>query len=79
MKVTVKLYGTLSEEVTGYDHDRGLQLDLPDDASIGDVLSGLGIARSKHPVAAIDGRIRKNDDRIIDGAQVHVFQPLHGG
>ena len=79
MKVNVKLYGTLSAGVTGYNHAHGLELDLDENTTIGDLMAALGIAPSKRPVAAIDGRIKKKDDRISAGAQIQVFQPLHGG
>ena len=79
MKVNVKLYGTLGAGVAGYDHTHGLELELYEGATIGDLLAQLGIASSKRPVAAIDGRIRKKDRRISEGAQIQVFQPVHGG
>jgi sulfur carrier protein ThiS len=79
MKVTVKLYGTLSAGISGYHHDRGIDLDLPEGASINDLLTSLDIAHAKRPVVAIDGRIQKSNDRIPSGAQIKVFQPVHGG
>jgi sulfur carrier protein ThiS len=63
----------------GYDHARGLEVDLPEDSSIRDLLDELKIAQSKRPVVSIDGSIRKKDHRISDGAQIYVFQPVHGG
>jgi sulfur carrier protein ThiS len=79
MIVTVKLYGTLSAVVAGYDHAHGLEIPLPEGASICDLLAELGIAPAKRPVAAVDGRIRKKDDRLSDGDHIHLFQPVHGG
>jgi sulfur carrier protein ThiS len=79
MNVTVKLYGTLSAEVTGYNHARGLEVPLPEGASIRDLLTELGIALSKYPLATIDGRIRKKEHRLLEGDQVCIFQPMHGG
>lgn len=79
MKVNVKLYGTLGAGVAGYDHAHGLELDLHEGASIGDLLADLNIEPSLRPMVVIDGSIRKKDHPISDGAQVHVFQPVHGG
>jgi sulfur carrier protein ThiS len=79
MKVNVKLYGTLNVGVAGYDHAHGLELVLHEGATIADLLAELGIASSKRPVAAIDGRIRKKDHRILKGSQIQIFQPAHGG
>ena len=79
MKVTVKLYGTLSAGVPGYHHLQGIEVDLSDGATVNDLLACLDVAKSQRAVVAIDGRIQKATDKIPGGAHVQVFQPVHGG
>ena len=79
MKVRVKLYGTLSAGVPGYQHLRGIEIDLPGGATVDDLLARLDIARTKRAVVAIGGRIQKADNKIPDGSQIQIFQPVHGG
>ena len=79
MNVTVKLYGTLSSGVPGYQHLRGIEINLLDGATVNDLLARLDIARTQKAVVAIDGRIQKACEKIPEGAHVQIFQPVHGG
>jgi sulfur carrier protein ThiS len=56
-----------------------MEVDLPDGATVNDLLILLGILDSQKAAVAIDGRIRKAKDKIPSGARVRVFQPVHGG
>ena len=79
MKVKVSLYGTLSRRVPGYRHSQGIEVELPDEATVNDLHVVLEISESQKPVVAIDGRIQKVNDKIPCGAHAHVFQTVHGG
>jgi sulfur carrier protein ThiS len=79
MKVNVRLYGTLSREYPGYRHSQGIEVELPDGATVNDLLVHLGISESQKAVVAIDGRIQKANDKMPSGACAQVFQPVHGG
>ena len=79
MKVNVRLYGTLSREYPGYRHSQGIEVELPDGATVNDLLVHLGISESQKAVVAIDGRIQKANDKMQSGACAQVFQPVHGG
>ena len=79
MKVKVSLYGTLSQRVPGYKHSQGIEVELPDGATVNDLLGVLKISESQRAFVAIDGRIQKANDRIPSGARAQVFQPVHGG
>jgi len=79
MKVRVTLYGTLSLGVPGYRHAQGIEVELPDGATVNDLLALLEISESQRAVVAIDGRIRKATDKIPGEAHAQIFQPVHGG
>jgi sulfur carrier protein ThiS len=79
MKVRVKLYGALSLRVPGYQHSQGIEMELPEGATVNDLFTLLEISKSQGIVVMIDGRIRKADDKIPDGVHARVFQPIHGG
>ena len=79
MKIRVKLYGTLSQQIPGYQHSEGIEVEIPDGATVKDLLSGLKISESQGVAVAMEGRILKADDAILGGAPVHVLQPLSGG
>ena len=77
--VIVKLYGTLRKKVTNYDSAKGLDVKMPDGASIADLVAHLGIVESKIGFVSVNGRIVKATGAVEDGAVVKVFQPIFGG
>jgi sulfur carrier protein ThiS len=79
MKMRVKLYGTLSKRFPDYQHSRGIEVEIPDGATVKDLLALLEIPESQGAVVALEGRILKGDDKIRSGVPVNIFQPLAGG
>jgi sulfur carrier protein ThiS len=79
MKVRVKLYGTLSQRLPGYQHSQGIEIEIPDGATVKDLLAHLEISESQGAVVIIEGRVLKADDKMRCGAPVNVFQSIRGG
>ncbi len=79
MKIRVKLFGTFSKRFPGYQPTRGIEVEIPDGATAADLLVHLKISKSQGGVVAMEGRILRADDKLQDGASVHVFQAVHGG
>ena len=79
MKVRVKLYGMLSLRVPGYHHSQGIEIELPEAATVKDLLDHLKISESQGTVVTIDGRIQKAGDKIPEGVHARVFQSVGGG
>jgi sulfur carrier protein ThiS len=79
MKVRVKLYGTLSQRFPGYQHSQGVEVDIPDGATVKDLLAHLEISESQGAVVITEGRILKADDKMQPGVPVNVLQAIGGG
>lgn len=79
MKVQVILYGTLPKGVAGYNHDRGLAVELPDGSSVGDLVDCLKISRSRLGLISVAGAPAKVHTRLKDRDCVKIFQPIAGG
>lgn len=79
MKIRIKFYGTLSQQFPHYRHSEGIEVEIPDGATVNDLLALLEISESKGAVVAMEGRILKKDDTIRRGVPVHVFNAIHGG
>jgi len=79
LRLTVKLYGTLSRSFETYDHVSGLEVILPKEASIDDLLVHLNLAPERLGIISMDGRLLKKKSRLQAGAQVKIFQPIAGG
>jgi len=79
MKVRVKLFGTYSQRFPGYQHSQGIEVDIPDGATVKDLLAHLKISESQGAVVIMEGRILKADDKVRCGVPVNVLQAIHGG
>ena len=79
MQVNVKLFSVLRQYCADYDPEKGVDLELPADASVALMLEHLNIPQNKAPVVACNGLILKADDTLPAGGKVQVFQPVGGG
>ena len=79
MRITAKLYGTLSSRFPDYQHAQGIDVVIPDGATVKDLLAFLEISESKRAAVVVEGRILKADDTLQRGVPVHVFDAIHGG
>jgi sulfur carrier protein ThiS len=79
LKVRIKLYGTLSKSCTGYDPTTGIEMEIPGDTRVGDLLEKLNISRASIGLVSMDETLVKADDRVLDGSEVKFFQPICGG
>ena len=79
MKLKVKLYGTLSQRFPGYQHSQGIEVEIPDGATVKDLLALLEISESQGAVVIAAGRTLKADDKIRRGVPVNIVQSIYGG
>lgn len=79
MKVNVRLFGTLGSCRPGYVHEKGMAVEIPDGATVRDLLNYLKISDAKKGVVAVDGRLLRDNAALPDGARVNIFQPVYGG
>ena len=79
MKVKVKLYGTLSQRFPGYQHSQGIEVEIPEGATVKDLLALLEISESQGAVVIMEGRILKAGDKVRGGVPVNVLQAMRGG
>lgn len=79
MKIKVRLFGVLGKKLPEFDSPDGVKIELPDDASAGDLLKHLKIPENWGVAVAMDSRLLKHDDSIRDGAEIRLLQAVHGG
>ena len=79
LKLTIKLYGTLSCSFDEYDHLSGLEVNIPDEASIHDLLDYLKLSSERLGMIYMDGKVLNKKSQLKDGAQIKIFQPISGG
>ena len=79
LNLNVKLYGTLSRSFDEYNHMSGLDVAMPDDASIHDLLVYLKIEPKRVGMILMDGRSVQKDTLLEDSVQIKILQPIAGG
>jgi sulfur carrier protein ThiS len=79
VKVKVKLFGTLGQNISGYRHSQEIEVEIPDGAMVRDLLAHLGISESQGVAVIVEGRILEVDDMLQDGSLVNVMQAVSGG
>lgn len=79
MEVSVKVFGTLRERFPSYQPSEGIQVELPDGATVADLFVQLGLPESQRPVAITGGRVLKGEEELRPGALVNVMQAISGG
>jgi sulfur carrier protein ThiS len=79
MKITVKLFGTLSDLFPDYDFEKGLELDLVEGTKVADLLALLDISDDQGGTVLMDSRFLSKDETLRPASQVLIFQALNGG
>ena len=79
MKVRVKLFGTLPQRYPDYDSNRGLEVEIPDDATVKDLLAHLEFSAADGGLVTIDNQVVQHDHELEDGVSLRIFQRAFGG
>lgn len=79
MTVQVRLYGTLKQRFPGYRHGEGVQIEVAEGATVGDLLGSLKLSGPREVLAVVAGRVAKLEEKLQAGAPVSVFQAMAGG
>lgn len=77
MIITVKSYASMK----GYSVDlpAGGRLEIPEGASVRDVLRRLNVPADLRKIILVNGRHRSEDHRLAQGDILVLFPPLEGG
>ncbi len=79
MNLNIKLYGTLSRSIEGYDHLSGFNIDLSDESTIDDLLTHLKINPKRGGMILMNGKPIQAGTRLVDNGQIKILQPIAGG
>jgi molybdopterin converting factor small subunit len=79
MKIRVRLLGLLSKDVESYNHENGLDMDMPQGSTYGDIVTALSLPPDKAGMFSVGGILKRRDEPVSNGDEVHIFMPLSGG
>ncbi|BBO83815.1 hypothetical protein DSCO28_43810 [Desulfosarcina ovata subsp. sediminis] len=79
MKIRVRLYGTLGNDIPDYDRLTGKRVVLPDGSKVSDLIAHLSIPPGKVGIITVDGNLAKAFDTLFEGNYVCMYHPIAGG
>ncbi len=79
MKVTVKLFASLSRFSPGGLPGTPFEIALPEASQVQGLIDSLGIPAEETKVAFVNGIIRELDFSLSQGDEVGIFPPVGGG
>jgi molybdopterin converting factor small subunit len=79
MRVTVVCFGAMREHLPKGSVDNRAGLDVPERATIGEVVDALGAPRALAFAVLLDGSHAALDDRVAEGAEITLMPPFAGG
>ena len=79
MQVKVRLFGMLGKKFPDHDPLNGFEIEIPQDASVGDLLDQLDIPKSKIGLVSVQGRLVKAGKTLKQGDFIRIFRPIFGG
>lgn len=79
MQIRVKLFATLTRHLAGAQSGTPLEINLPEDARLADLIKKLQLPSEEIKVVFVNGRARPFDWLLSPGDEVGIFPPIGGG
>jgi molybdopterin converting factor small subunit len=79
MRVTAKLFAQLRKHLPAGADPSGIPVELPDGATVGDLIDRLGFPRDHAGIIVSGDQHLEVGSRLKDGQEVSLFPPLAGG
>ncbi len=77
--VRVKLFATLRRHYPDLGIGEAMEVELPDGATVGQLMERLGLPADQVKVVFVNGVVRGEDHPLADGDEVGIFPPVGGG
>ena len=77
--MNVRLYGTLSSYVHGYDHEKGVDVVIGEGTTIADLISVLSLPVNVARLFFVKGLSQKLTYQLNDQDEISIFLPMAGG
>jgi sulfur carrier protein ThiS len=79
VKVTVKLFSGLEEDVQNYDPAKGMVFEIRDGATVKELIDLLDLPPHGARFASIGGEVKQGDYELRDRDLVKIFNVIAGG
>ena len=79
MKLIVRIFGTLRKTIKEYNADSGVELEMNEGSTVGELLVKLNIPENAGAFVVQNNQVRKKPEVLDKQGEVRILQALHGG
>jgi len=79
MKITLEVFGSLRQHLSGYDPERGLEVEISAGTRLSGLFAQLNLPVSESNMVTVDGRLAEDDEPLTNGASVLILPYAGGG
>jgi molybdopterin synthase sulfur carrier subunit len=79
MQITLRVFATLCRYIPGAIAGVPVDIDLPEDATVADLIEKMKIPAREVKIAFVNGRTQPPDWVLKQGDEVGIFPPVGGG
>ena len=79
MKIHLRLYGTLGNDLPDHDRLAGIVVEIPKGSNVSDLIRHLSVPREKVGIISINGKLVKDSKTLHSDNYVCMYQPISGG
>ncbi len=79
MQIRVKVFATLTRYVAGVRAGTPMDVEVPDGATLDDVVAQLQLPQAEVKTVFVNGRAQSLADALSPGDEVGIFPPVGGG
>jgi molybdopterin converting factor small subunit len=79
VKIAVRLFADLADRFPSASRGQGVTLDVPEDATVADLMRRLALPDGLPRLTLVNGRDATEDQRLRPGDVVSIIPPLAGG
>ena len=79
MTITLEVFGSLRQHLSGYAPKRGLEVEIPAGTRLSGLFARLNLPVSENNMVTVDGRLAEEDETLTPGASVLVLPYVGGG
>lgn len=73
------MFGELRKKIPAYQHDKGLELEIPEGSKVADLMALLRISNPQATTVIADRLVLPLEEKLSAGLLVNIFHVMHGG
>ena len=73
------MFGELRKKIPAYKPNKGLEMEIPEESKVADLLALLRIPTSPGATVIMEGRVLPLEEKLVNGSLINLFHVMYGG